>query len=253
MQKKYIIVCAGGFGREIFHTLLCSLVKGTKKGAIAGFLDDDPGALKNLADRYPPILGSVNDYSPQPNELVFIAAGTPALRWKLSKLLEQKTGDFATVIHPDATLSENVSVGQGSHVGWHSFISGDVTIGRFVSLNCNLTVGHDAMIDDFVEVGPGTAIGGHCHIEEGVHIAPNCTIAPGVRVGAWSKISANTAVMRDVPPCSYVIGVPGVVHRDFFTRPLQSINSKTGSVVVADISSHITAMRVSARGKLEHF
>ena len=224
MQKKYIIVCAGGFGREVFHALSLSLAKGTEKGTIAGFLDDDPGALKNLADRYPPILGSVDEYPSQPDELVFIAAGTPAARWKLSKLLEQKTGGFATVIHPDAALSGNVSIGRGSHVGWQSFISCDVTIGRFVSLNCNLTVGHDTVISDYVEVDPGTAIGGNCHIEEGVHIAPNCTIAPSVRVGAWSKISANTAVMRDVPPCSYVVGVPGTVHRDFFTPPAHAIN-----------------------------
>jgi acetyltransferase-like isoleucine patch superfamily enzyme len=133
--------------------------------------------------------------------------------------LKEKGCLFTSIVHPEATLSKNVVIGNGSHIGWGTFVSCDVTIGQFVSLNCNLTIGHDAIIDDYVEVGPGTSISGFCHIEEGVHIAPNCTIIPGVRVGAWSKVSANTAVMRDVPPYSFVVGVPGTIHKNFFQHP----------------------------------
>jgi len=218
-MQKYIIVCAGGFGREIHYALSLTVARDMKEGTILGFLDDDPGALKSLIDRYPPILGSVADYRPQPDELVFIAAGTPLVRQKLFRILHEKGCSFAPGVPFGAGISRNVSIGDSSFLGWNVGVSCDATIGRFVSLNCSLTVGHDAVIDDYVEVGPFTAIGGHCHIEEGVHIAPNCTIAPGVRVGAWSKISANTAVMRDVPPCSYVVGVPGIVHRDFVRQP----------------------------------
>jgi len=218
-MRKYIIVCAGGFGREIFHALSLALARRTATGIIRGFLDDNPCALKHFADKYPPILGSIVDYVPQGKECFFIAAGSPFLRRKFSLGLIRKSCTLATVVHPEATLSGNVAVGEGSYVGWHSFLSCDLTVGRCVSLNCNLTIGHDVVIGDYVEVGPGTAIGGHSHIEEGVHIAPNCTVAPGIRIGAWSKISAGSAVMRDVPPGAYVVGVPGVVHRDFFKPP----------------------------------
>jgi sugar O-acyltransferase (sialic acid O-acetyltransferase NeuD family) len=220
---NYIIACAGGFGREMFHALSLSLQQQNKltgkNNTIIGFIDDNIHALDNFGNRYPKIIDTIETYQPKSDEVVFVASGSPQNRQKIAKLLKARGCLFSSIIHPAATLSKNISIGNSSHIGWGTFVSCDVTIGQFVSLNCNLTVGHDVVIDDYVEVGPGTSISGFCRIKEGVHIAPNCTIAPGVRVGAWSKISANTAVMRDVPPYSFVVGVPGTVHKNFFQRP----------------------------------
>lgn len=46
-------------------------------------------------------------------------------------------------------------------------------------------------------------------IEDDVHIGMNCTIMPNVRIGHNSVISANTVVIKDVPPYSIVSGNPG--------------------------------------------
>jgi sugar O-acyltransferase (sialic acid O-acetyltransferase NeuD family) len=220
---NYIIACAGGFGREIFHSLSLLLHQENnleeKSNTTISFIDDNLQALENYGNRYPKIISTIVTYKPNRNELVFIAAGTPQSRWKITKLLQKTKCSFTTIIHPNAIVSQNVSIEQGSNIGWGTLVGSDVTIGQFVSLNCNICIGHDVIIEDYVEVGPGSVINGFCYIEEGVHIASNCTIAPGVRVGAWSKISANTAVMRDVPPYSYVIEVPGTVHKDFFQHP----------------------------------
>jgi sugar O-acyltransferase (sialic acid O-acetyltransferase NeuD family) len=221
---NYIIACAGGFGREMFHALSVSLQQQNqltkKNNTIIGFIDDNLHALDNFGNYYPPIIDTIETYQPKTDEVIYVASGSPQGRRKISNLLRTRGCLFSSIIHPEARLlSQKVSIGNGSHIGWSVGVSCNVTIGQFVSLNCNLTIGHDVVIDDYVEVGPGTSISGFCRIEEGVHIAPNCTITPGVRVGAWSKISANTAVMRDVPPYSYVIGVPGTVHKDFFQHP----------------------------------
>jgi sugar O-acyltransferase (sialic acid O-acetyltransferase NeuD family) len=220
---NYIIACAGGFGREMFHALSLLLFQQNKftnkNNTIIGFIDDNLHALDKYCNYYPPIINTIETYQPKTNEIVFIAAGSPQSRRKIAELLNKKGCLFTSIIHPEATLSQNVSIGHGSHIGWGTLVSCDVTIGQFVSLNGNVTIGHDAIIDNYVEVGPGTSVSGFCHIEEGVHIAPNCTITPGIRVGAWSKISANTAVMRDVPPYSFVVGVPGTVHKNFFQHP----------------------------------
>jgi sugar O-acyltransferase (sialic acid O-acetyltransferase NeuD family) len=223
---NYIIACAGGFGREMFHALSLSLQQQNKltgqNNTIIGFIDDNLHVLDNFGNRYPQIIDTIETYQPKSDEIIFVASGLPQGRQKIAQLLESRGCLFLSIIHPESTLSKNVSIGNGSHIGWGTFVSCDVTIGQFVSLNCNLTIGHDVVIEDYVEVGPGVSISGFCHIEEGVHIAPNCTISPGVRVGAWSKINANTAVMRDVPPYSFVIGVPGTIHKNFFQHPNES-------------------------------
>lgn len=218
---RYVIVGAGGFGREI-----CSAIRYNQRPEYHSdnrddpivFIDDNPNSLDKFTN-YPPIVDSIRNFTPKTDDRLFIAMGNPELRKKFSTLLRTREGKFITIVHQESTFFAKCIIGKGTYVGWNAGVSCDVNVGNFVSLNCNLTVGHDAIIEDFVEVAPGTAIGGFCHIEEGVYIGPNCTISSGVRIGAWSKISASTAVMRDVPPCSYVIGVPGVVHRNFFQPP----------------------------------
>ena len=68
--------------------------------------------------------------------------------------------NFLSVIHPNASVSQGVTLGEGIYLGWNVGISCDVKIGNFVSLNGNITAGHDAVIEDYVEMGPGFA-----HIE----------------------------------------------------------------------------------------
>lgn len=48
-------------------------------------------------------------------------------------------------------------------------------------------------------------------IEDNVHIGEGCVILPGVTIGRNSVISANTVVMKNIPPYSLVSGNPGKI------------------------------------------
>ena len=221
-MKNYYIVGAGGFGREIYHILQARILLDKQLSnidtKICGFLDDDFFALSAYKN-YPPVLCEIQEYIPKESDLVIVAVGVPTVRRKIVKILRERNVSFSGLVHPHSFFYGQPEIGQGVFVGWNVLISCDVTLGNFISLNGNMTIGHDAVIEDYVEVGPGCAVSGFAHIEEGVHIGSGCVIAPGVRVGAWSKVSANSAVMRDVPPFSYVTGVPGTTLPNFFKHP----------------------------------
>lgn len=51
-------------------------------------------------------------------------------------------------------------------------------------------------------------------IEDDVWIGANCTILPGVAVGEGSIVAAGSVVTRDVPPFTYVGGVPAKVIKE---------------------------------------
>ncbi|MFZ3183196.1 MAG: acyltransferase [Pseudomonas sp.] len=51
-------------------------------------------------------------------------------------------------------------------------------------------------------------------IEDDVWIGANCTILPGVTVGEGSIVAAGSVVTRDVPPFTYVGGVPAKVIKE---------------------------------------
>ncbi|HEX7009531.1 MAG TPA: serine acetyltransferase [Phycisphaeraceae bacterium] len=108
-------------------------------------------------------------------------------------------------------LSYNVQVGRRvriEHFG--GMILGARSIGDDVIIRQNTTfgvarTGHNTgkpIIEDRVDIGCGVAILGD------------------VRIGHDSIIGANAVVVRDVPPCSIVVGVPGRVIR---TRSAQEI------------------------------
>ena len=51
----------------------------------------------------------------------------------------------------------------------------------------------------------------HPTLEEGVMVSAGAKVLGPVRVGAYSKIGAGSVVLKDVPPHSTVVGVPGRV------------------------------------------
>jgi acetyltransferase-like isoleucine patch superfamily enzyme len=111
---------------------------------------------------------------------------------------------------------------------------GNVTIGEHVNISTNVTINSDAKvsIEDNVTIGPFVKLYTTSHdlgpgsrrcqtevisrpisIEKGCWIAVGATILPGVTVGHGSVVAAGSVVERDVPPNSYVQGVPAVVVR----------------------------------------
>lgn len=79
-MKNLLIVGAGGFGRELAGAAVAALGYG-ETFTLKGFLDDNPNALAGFAG-YPPILGSVRDYTPEADDVFITALGDTTARAK---------------------------------------------------------------------------------------------------------------------------------------------------------------------------
>ncbi|MBF0633646.1 MAG: N-acetyltransferase [Nitrospinae bacterium] len=133
-------------------------------------------------------------------------------------------GDFFQTGH-HAMIRENTTIGNHVVIGTNTVIDGNVTIADFVKIesNCyicthvtigsrvffgpNVTLLNDKyplkMRDDYNPVGP--------IIEDDVTLGGGVVVLPGVRVGEGSFVAAGAVVTKDVPPRSFVKGVPGKV------------------------------------------
>jgi serine O-acetyltransferase len=107
-------------------------------------------------------------------------------------------------IHPGATIGENVFIDHGIGV-----VIGETTIvGNNVTIYQGVTLGG-------VSLNPGKR---HPTIEDDVIIGAGAKILGNITIGKGSKIGANSVVVKDVPPYSTVVGIPGkVIKRKDYT------------------------------------
>jgi maltose O-acetyltransferase len=111
---------------------------------------------------------------------------------------------------------KNLKVGRG------------VTIATHVMINCDalVTLGENVNVGPFVrlyttshDIGPGSqralpsVVAKPIVIEKGSWLAVGATVLPGVTIGHGSIVAAGAVVDKDVPPDSYVSGVPAQLIR----------------------------------------
>lgn len=95
--------------------------------------------------------------------------------------------------------------------------------GFFIDHGMGVVIGETAVIGNNVTMYHGVTLGGvslekgkrHPTIEDEVVIGAGAKILGNITIGSQSRIGANAVVVKDVPPDSVVVGVPGrIMHKD---------------------------------------
>ena len=203
-----IIIGAGGFGREL-HTMLWD---GFSKVdfRFKGFLTDETNELVKAIG---PVVGCPDDYEPQTSDRFLLAIGYMEARERVTRMLADRGGKFESYIHPTAFIASNASIGEGAVVYPYAVVSNAARIADQVHLNYFASVGHDVDVGRCCLLAPYATLNGFSVIEDHVYMSTHSTVVVAKRVGARTKISANSTVQHDVPPDSFVFGVPGRVRR----------------------------------------
>ncbi len=104
---------------------------------------------------------------------------------------------FGVDIHPGATIGRGIMIDHA-----HSIVIGETAkVGDNVSMLHSVTLG-----------GTGKADGDrHPTIEDGVLIGAGAKVLGNITVGHCSKIAAGSVVLKEVPPCKTVAGIPAVI------------------------------------------
>jgi sugar O-acyltransferase (sialic acid O-acetyltransferase NeuD family) len=212
MTVPLVVVGAGGFGREVLD-----VVEAINRGAspplfdLLGVLDARPSDLNltRLSEREVEYLGSESDWLASGNAASYIIAiGAPRARASVQAAFLKAGLSAATLVHPDAVLGSQVTVGEGSVICGGVQISTNVTLGHHVHVNPNATIGHDAVLADFVSVNPGATVSGEVNIGALSLVGAGSVILQGLSVGESAVVGASACVVRDVPAGRTVMGVP---------------------------------------------
>lgn len=162
-----------------------------------GFIDD------NKAE----VLGKIVEYRPRKEEVFICAIAKPSTRIKICKMLENLGAHFINLIHPTAIVHSKI-LSKGVVISPFVYVANQVVLGDHVFLNTFSSIGHD------VEVGEGSNISSHCdltgHVKVGkeVFMGSHSCVIPKKVISDNAVIGAGSAVVKNVPAFSTVMGVP---------------------------------------------
>ncbi|MGG7565655.1 serine O-acetyltransferase [Rhodovulum sp. DZ06] len=126
--------------------------------------------------------------------------------------IQMRTSEaFGVDIHPGATIGKGVMIDHA-----HSIVIGETArVGDNVSMLHSVTLG-----------GTGKEDGDrHPKIEDGVLIGAGAAVLGNITVGRCSRVASGSVVLKSVPPCKTVAGVPAQIVGDAgCSQPSQSMN-----------------------------
>jgi sugar O-acyltransferase (sialic acid O-acetyltransferase NeuD family) len=205
-MKNLLIIGARGFGREVFG-ISTQTKEYNNDWIIKGFLDDKVDALEGF-NNYPSIISSVEDYEVQEDDLFICALGDVIYKKKYIKMILDKGGLFTNIIHPSSMIGLNSKIGNGVIICPFTYVSCDINIGDYVTIQTHSAVGHDTIIEDYCQINALTFFGGFSKIKNGATINPGSKIAPKKTVGENSIIGINSSVIRNIDPNCTAYGNP---------------------------------------------
>nr|WP_281242011.1 serine O-acetyltransferase [Marininema mesophilum] len=144
-------------------------------------------------------------------EVIFTYSGLHAIwSYRFAHWFYKRKGYFiARVISQLSRFFTGIEIHPGAKIG----------TGFFIDHGMGVVIGETCEIGNYVTIYQGVTLGGtgkergkrHPTVEDGVLIASGAKVLGSIRIGHCSKIGAGSVVLRDVPPNSTVVGVPGHV------------------------------------------
>lgn len=196
---KLTIIGASGHGRVV-----ADIAKLNGYDEIE-FLDDN--ATLKFCGKYQ-VTGTSESAFLKDND-VFVAIGNSLIRTKLMEKLENKR--FPVLIHPDAVIADDVTIGKGSVVMAGAVINTGSTIGKGVIINTCSSVDHDCEIGDYVHIAVGAHLCGTVKVGNATWIGAGATISNNITINSSCTIGIGTVVIKDLEEEGTYIGVPAKI------------------------------------------
>ena len=205
MPRDLIIIGASGHGKVVADIARQMMKNGQRQYATICFLDDDE--TKESCGAYP-VIGTTVDMEEHLGADFFVAIGDAEIREKMANRLEVLHAVVPVLIHPQAIIGENVSIGEGAVVAGGTVINPETVIGKYCIVNTGATVDHDCMLGDYVHVAPGAHICGGVHVGDYTWIGAGAIVVQNVSISKKCMVGAGAVVVNDIIAYGTYVGSP---------------------------------------------
>jgi len=221
-MRHYILVGAGGFGREVMPLVIAQLAHEIGSGRARAYF-----AVEDLRDEVetngvPTI--SLEHARDLRGEIFFnVAIADSKVRERIAEhCLAVGMVPFPIAAASSLDLAAN-QFGAGAILCPFTMVTANARIGRFFHANFYSHVAHDCEIGDFVTFGPGVRCNGNVRIEDHAYIGTGAILRPAGKaaplvIGRGAIVAMGAVVLTHVPAGETVFGNParawrGGLHR----------------------------------------
>lgn len=210
--RQLIVLGAGGHAKVLIGALK---LNGAQVLGIADRLSQNRSEMVLGV----PIIGDdefVMSHSPDDLELIN-GLGCLTSTAKRQEIFDRFTSlgyRFATVRHPAAIISPDVSLACGVQVMAGAIVQPGTMIGINSILNTGSSVDHDCRIGSHVHIAPGAILAGDVLVGNRAIVGAGAVVIQGIQIGEGALIAAGAVVNRHVAPGDRVAGVPARIMND---------------------------------------
>ena len=197
-MKKLIIIGASGHGKVI-----ADIARKNGYKDIA-FLDDNP-SVKECGGYQ--VVGD-SAMIPTIDADYIVGIGNSRIRQRIQDKIKSENRKLITLIHPNAVIGENVSIGSGTVVMAGAVINPGAQIGSGCIINTCSSVDHDCVLGDYVHVSVGAHLAGTVNVGEAAWIGIGATVSNNISIQSKCMIGAGAVVVKDIEEEGTYIGVP---------------------------------------------
>ncbi len=204
-MRGLLVVGAGGHGRVVADA---ARECGTW-GRIA-FLDACYPGLSRSGDWQ--VIGEDSDAIGLRQEFpdLVVAIGDAHTRVRLLDNFLSQGFNLPVIIHPNASVSRGVELGDGCVVLAQAAINFGVVAGRGCIINTSASVDHDCSLGDGVHVCPGVHLSGGVVVGDCSWLGVGAAVIQQVNIGADTTVGAGAVVTGDLPDKVTAVGVPAI-------------------------------------------
>lgn len=196
---KLVIIGACGHGKVIADIA-------EKCGyQVAGFLDDDKEKKSCLEYS---VLGSIEDASKYSDCEFIVAIGDARIREKVQLQLKMMGLHIGTLIHPDAVIARDVTIGEGTVIMAGAILNPSCVIGEGCIINTGASLDHDGCLGEYVHVSVGSHLAGKVSVGKYTWIGAGAIVINNIEICDSCMVGAGAVVVKDIKEMGTYIGVP---------------------------------------------
>ena len=201
MHERLLIVGANGHGK-----VAADIARRLGSYKDIGFLDDDESIKEAMGI---PVLGGSADFEKfKVTSDIFVAIGNPAIRAQMLEQLWEMGVDVPVLIHPQAIIGSNVSLGSGTVVMAGAVINPDAKIGRGCIINTSASVDHDCVIEDYSHIAVGAHLAGNVRVGRSAWIGAGSVVKNNIDICNECMVGAGAVVVKNISEPGTYVGVP---------------------------------------------